>query len=131
MARGPDHVSIATNPSGADVFVDNLQVGRTPIEIDLDRARERVEIKLELPSFAPITILRIRHTNYWIYGNLLIGGLPGIIIDVWAKNAQRFDDDPIAVGFTPEAPGSTALPAPAVFRPATPPKPELPFSGFR
>ena len=126
MASGPDKVSVVTNPPGAHVFVNQSEAGQTPVVIDLDRAQEDVEIRLELPGFTPMAFVRSRHVNGWVYANFLIGGLLGIIVDVWAKNAKRFDDDPIAVGLTPEAPGSARLPAPSVPEPVARPVPDEP-----
>ncbi len=99
MAGGPDHVHVATNPAGATVFVDNAPVGQTPTTVTLDRAKPKAEIRLELAGFAPITVTRGKSLNGWIWGNLLLGGLIGVLVDVAANNSEKFDDEPISVGF--------------------------------
>jgi hypothetical protein len=111
MAGGADHVRVTSNPPGAQVFVDNQPRGQTPAVIDLDRKRDQGEFRLELPGFQPVHIVRGKHVNGWIFGNILIGGLIGLVIDIATGNASRFDDDAIAVGLTPSD-GGAALPAP-------------------
>jgi hypothetical protein len=93
------------------VFVDNQPRGQTPAVIDLDRKRDHGEFRIELPGFQPVHIMRDKHLNGWIFGNILIGGLIGVVIDIAAGNASRFDDDAIAVGLAPSD-GKAVLPAP-------------------
>lgn len=99
MAGGPDHVHVATNPAGATVFVDNAPVGQTPTTVTLDRAKPKAEIRLELAGFAPITVTRGKSVNGWLLGNVFLGGLIGLLIDMAANNGEKFDDEPISVGF--------------------------------
>src|SRR5437868_1277943 len=97
MASGPDLISVATNPSGATVFVDDIPAGQTPLVVTLDRAHNRGVIRLELPGFLPITMIRDKNLNGWFWGNLCLGGLLGMIIDVATGNAMQFDDTPITI----------------------------------
>lgn len=108
MSGGPDRVSVASNPSGAMVYVDRAMVGMTPTVISLDRAKEKAEIRLELPGFEPVVITREKSLNGWIFGNILIGGLIGIIVDSATNNATKFDDEPIAVGLGANPPPGKA-----------------------
>ncbi len=114
VAGGPDRVSVASNPAGATVFVDSKPVGRTPLTVELDRAHSQGEFRLELTGFRPALIRRNKEVNGWVWGNLLFGGLIGIIVDVTSGNASRFDDTPISVGLTPTSSpdGAPGLPAP-------------------
>jgi hypothetical protein len=111
MASGPDHVQVTTNPAGATLLVDNVPVGQTPFVAKLDRVRSKGDLRLELPGFESVTILRDKSVNGWIWGNLLLGGLIGVVIDLSTGNATRFDDTPISIGLTPMG-GGAALPPP-------------------
>lgn len=99
VAGGPDHVHVATNPAGATVFVDNAAVGKAPTTVTLDRAKPKVEIRLELAGFAPVTVTRGKSVNGWLLGNVFLGGLIGLLVDIAVNNGEKFDDEPIAVGF--------------------------------
>ncbi|HEX4420471.1 MAG TPA: PEGA domain-containing protein [Kofleriaceae bacterium] len=100
FAGGPDHVPVSTNPPGATVFVDGVPVGQTPMLLTLDRQHNTGTIRLELPGFAPITLLRDQGINGWFWANLCVGAWP-MIIDLITGDDKAFDDTPIAVGMTP------------------------------
>jgi hypothetical protein len=118
MAGGPDRIPVSTNPPGATVFVDNIPVGQTPVMITLDRQHSSGVIRIELPGFAPVSIVRSTSINGWFWANLCIGGLIGIVIDLVTGDVKAFDDAPIAIGLTP-----AYGPSPPGAYPAGPPGP--------
>ena len=106
FAGGPDHVPVATNPPGATVFVDNIPVGQTPLMVTLNRQRNNGVIRIELPGFAPVTVVREKGVNGWFWVNVLCLSLLGGLIDAITGNVYNFDDTPITIGLTPgEGPG--------------------------
>lgn len=74
-------VSISSNPSGAMVTNNGLQLGKTPVIADLKRKGNH-NIKIELEGYQPYEIRLARKTSGWIFGNIIFGGIPGLIIDV-------------------------------------------------
>jgi uncharacterized protein YceK len=123
LSGGPDAVSISTNPPGAAVFVDNMQVGQTPTVVTLDRSRSMGHIRIELPGFQPVVMQRSKSMNGWFIASICLGILPAII-DLITGDWQGFDDTPIAIGLAP-LPGGYA-PPPAAAPPAGPPAPPAP-----
>ena len=117
MAGGPDRIPVSTNPPGATVFVDNIPVGQTPVMITLDRQHSSGVIRIELPGFAPVAIVRSTSINGWFWANLCIGGLLGIVIDLVTGDVKAFDDAPIAIGLTP----AYGPPPPGAYPPGPPP----------
>jgi hypothetical protein len=111
MAGGPDRVPVSTNPPGATVFVDNVPVGTTPMMVTLDRERSLGVIRIELPGFMPVTMVRTKSWNGWFWVNILCTGLIGLVIDLATGDYKTFDDLPIQVGLTP-AYGPVAPPPP-------------------
>jgi PEGA domain len=136
MAGGPDRFPITTNPPGATVFVDNVPVGQTPTMVTLDRERSGGVVRIEMPGFAPIAIIRTRNINGWFWANFCFGGLIGFVIDLATGNYKAFDDGPIAVSLTPAYgvdPGGAAPPAGYLPPPAAPPgypPPAAPPGGY-
>jgi len=135
FSAGPDRVPITTNPQGATVFVDNMPVGQTPLLVALDRDHSSGVIRIELPGFAPIMMVRSKSINGWFWVNLCTTGIIGIVVDLATGNVKGFDDDPIAIGLTPiydpgggppsdypPSQGPGAYP-PAPYPPAAPPYP--------
>jgi hypothetical protein len=129
MAGGPDHVPVATNPPGATVFVDNVPVGQTPMMVALDRQHNSGLIRIELPGFAPVVVIRNKGINGWFWANLCIGGLIGIVVDIVTGDIKSFDDTPISIGLMPAVGGPPPpgyAPPPPGYPPAGPPPPPPP-----
>jgi hypothetical protein len=84
-------VAIDSYPSNAHVIIhdnDGRQVAslNTPGVVSLKRNRRyflpaRYKATIEAPGFAPAEV-PIRYTvNPWIIGNVVVGGIPGLIVD--------------------------------------------------
>ncbi len=84
-------VSINSYPSNAHVVVrdnDGRQVAscNTPGTVSLKRNRRfflpaRYTATVEAPGYATTQVLISSTVNPWIVGNLVIGGIPGLIVD--------------------------------------------------
>lgn len=127
MAGGPDRIPVSTNPPGATVFVDNIPVGQTPVMVTLDRQHSSGVIRIELPGFAPVAIVRTTSINGWFWANLCFGGLIGIVVDLVTGDIKAFDDSPIAIGLTP----AYGPPPPGAYPQGPPgPPPAAPPGGY-
>lgn len=73
-------VRVASMPKGADVFVDDQLVGQTPISLRLTRKDDHM-VRVQKAGYAPYE----RHVksgfNPWMIGNVLFGGIIGIVVD--------------------------------------------------
>jgi len=73
-------VTISSTPPAATVFVDNVKVGKTPLETMLTRGSEH-NVKIKLDGYQTYETVLVKTLNPWCLGNIFIGGLIGIIID--------------------------------------------------
>jgi uncharacterized protein YceK len=73
-------VGISSNPTGAQVFVDNAVVGVTPVTATLSR-KDHHTVRVEMPGYAPYEMKLTRGVSGWVWGNLIFGGIPGLAID--------------------------------------------------
>lgn len=73
-------VSFQSNPSAATIMVNGFEIGKTPFETKLVRNKEH-QVKIILDGYQPYEVTLKRKFNAWYLGNILIGGLIGIIID--------------------------------------------------
>ena len=89
-------VSIGSQPSGADVFVDGNLVGRTPAVIELStKSHHTVVFRKE--GYADRTYLLQTHTGaLWVVLDVLTGLIP-IIIDIATGDWQELNEDNINV----------------------------------
>lgn len=80
MQGSSQEVSIGSTPTGAQVVVDGVPAGQTPIVANLKRKDKHV-IRIEMEGFEPFEIALSRATSGWVWGNIVFGGLPGLAID--------------------------------------------------
>ena len=97
LQPGPDLIPVDSSPlKGAKIYLDNLLVGFTPTVIYVPRASECV-IRIELEGYETVTIDRDKNLNGWFLGNILIGGIIGITVDLIAHNQGGYSEQPISV----------------------------------
>nr|WP_319570949.1 PEGA domain-containing protein [uncultured Draconibacterium sp.] len=74
------NITISSTPSSADVYINGVDVGKTPVEKNLKRNQE-YNVLIQLEGYQPYETLLTKEFNAWYIGNILIGGLIGLIID--------------------------------------------------
>ena len=73
-------ISFASTPSEATVYIDEIEIGKTPIEKKLERKKNH-NVKIVLDGYKPFEIEITKKFNAWYIGNAFFGGLIGFIID--------------------------------------------------
>lgn len=96
VASGPDRVPVNSTPSGARVFVDNVPVGMTPTSVSIPRSGYG-DIRIELDGYHPVVISRGKVFNGWVVGNIVFGGIIGLIVDAAANNVTKHPEAPVTV----------------------------------
>lgn len=100
MRPGPDRIPVDSYPKrGARVYLDGELVGVTPVTVAVPRKSECV-IRVELDGYHPVIIDRDKKLNGWFLGNLLLGGLIGITVDLVTSNQGLYSQEPIVVQLT-------------------------------
>lgn len=93
-------ISVNVNPENAKVTLAGINNGekitkRGSFQISLDRSTD-YSLKVELPNYESEEIIIRRSINGWFWGNILIGGLIGMGIDLLSGNmwthSPRFID---------------------------------------
>ncbi|MFU8805952.1 MAG: PEGA domain-containing protein, partial [Bradymonadaceae bacterium] len=88
---GPDNIQISSEPSGAEVFVNNVPVGKTPTAIRMPRD-PNTQLRVELPGYEPQTVILHKSLNPWIFGNICLGGPIGFIVDFVMHNHMHYEE---------------------------------------
>jgi uncharacterized protein YceK len=73
-------ISFSSYPSGATVSVNGTSKGITPIIAELERGTAQ-NLKIELKGFIPYETTLTKTTSGWVWGNILFGGIVGVVID--------------------------------------------------
>ncbi len=102
IIHGPtQNVDFTSQPSGAKITIDGKSYGETPKSISLRRkgrekgsrsGKKEYNVKIELNGYYPYEVKLKREMNEWFLGNLVFGGLIGIIID--AANGSMYKLNP-------------------------------------
>ena len=80
MSGSKQYVKFDSSPASASIFIDEVEVGKTPFEIKLARKSEH-SVMIKLEGYQTYQTTLTKKLNGWIFGNILIGGLIGLIID--------------------------------------------------
>jgi len=75
------NVSIQSEPGGATIKINGFDMGKTPTVLKLSSKKEH-PISIELEGYETYNTVITNNVSGWLIGNLLLGGIPGLIIDV-------------------------------------------------
>src|SRR5205085_4482 len=78
---GSQTVTVTSTPPGASVLVDGQPQGVTPATVSLSRKSEHT-VELAAAGYEPARLTVTKKLNPWLIGNLLLGGLIGVVVDV-------------------------------------------------
>lgn len=81
MLSPEQDVGITSNPSGAKITIDGKEVGNTPMTTSLARKNAH-SIKIQLDGYMPYEIHLTKNTSSWVFGNIIFGGLIGLVVDM-------------------------------------------------
>lgn len=73
-------VNFQSTPSEATVYINDLEIGKTPIEKKLER-KNNYNVMIKLDGYNTFETRISRKFNAWYIGNILLGGIIGLIVD--------------------------------------------------
>ncbi len=98
IVHGPYQIiDISSQPTGAKITIDGKDYGTTPNSVELRRMGRFVDepaekneyaVKVEMDGYLPYEVKINRRLDGLFFGNILFGGLIGIIID--ASNGSMY-----------------------------------------
>lgn len=75
-------VGISSTPSSAKIFINDEEVGITPQTVQIKKNQaQSFKVRIELEGYEPYETVLTRKTSGWIAGNILLGGLIGLVVD--------------------------------------------------
>jgi hypothetical protein len=75
-------VGISSMPTNATIFINDIDYGATPRTVDLKKSDAKsFKVRIELEGYEPYETVLTRKTSGWIAGNIVFGGLIGLVID--------------------------------------------------
>lgn len=94
-------VSISSEPTGAHFVIKSssgiqMAEGLTPQTVQLPRKNE-YQIEVTMDGYKPRTLVLTRGTNGWIWANLFLGGIFGLIVDFATGSAYKLEPALVSV----------------------------------
>jgi hypothetical protein len=87
MSGSTEQVTIESEPSDAPLkLMPGFYEARTPASLDLPRGDAPYLVTMELAGYEPQRSYIRAAPNGWLWGNVLLGGPIGVIVD-WATGA--------------------------------------------
>ena len=80
ISGSKQNIKFSSNPSTATIFIDEVEVGKTPFEMKLARKSEH-SVMIKLDGYQTYETKLTKKFNAWYIGNIVFGGLIGIIVD--------------------------------------------------
>lgn len=100
-------VSLSSNPSGAEIYVDGQPMGVTPRVVTLSRGSDHY-IELRKEGYLPHSVPLARQRSTATLGNIWIGGLFGMGVDALSGANYKFVPEYYNANLSPEAPVAVA-----------------------
>lgn len=98
VSGSKQRVSVSTTPANAKVLINGINVGATPLVTYLKRSEKTHRITIELEGYKPYNTTLKRKLNGWIFGNIIFGGLIGVIIDASTGAMYSVSENELLIG---------------------------------
>ena len=100
-------VQVKSNPSGAVVRVNlNNMATTTPSVLTLDRKEVGYVLTFEKEGYKPVEVSLRRTLGGWVFGNIIFGGLIGIVIDFSSGSAYKLTPGEVDVALSQVGPSA-------------------------
>jgi hypothetical protein len=93
-------LTVNSNPPGAAFNVDGV-TGVTPGTVNVERARPNHTVAISKPGYQPTQITVGRKLSPWLAGNVLVGGLIGLVVDLGTGGAYALQSDQVQATLQP------------------------------
>ncbi|HVX90274.1 MAG TPA: PEGA domain-containing protein [Candidatus Paceibacterota bacterium] len=88
-------VGISSSPTGAAVWIDNAEKGRTPLIAKLAR-RDNHVIKIQMDGYQPFEATVTHSVSGWVWGNIVFGGLVGLAVDAISGGLYKLTPEQVS-----------------------------------
>lgn len=89
-------ITVTSTPSEAWVIVDGQQI-KTPGVVTLDTTRSMYVLRFEKEGYEPVEFKVKRTLSGWLFGNIIFGGIIGIVIDFASNSAYKLEPEEVEV----------------------------------
>ena len=96
IMKGSDqNINFTSNPAGAQIKINGASMGNTPVVLKLKTGDEQ-SVRLELEGYLPYETKITKSISGWIWGNIVFGGIIGLIVDFSTGAVYKLNQDQIS-----------------------------------
>lgn len=85
--------TVNSNIHKAKVYIDGKYAGETPLTLEKLSTKKNHTIRIEADGYIPVTEVIKKETSGWVWGNILLGGLIGLGVDMATGGLYVFEKD--------------------------------------
>jgi hypothetical protein len=89
-------VCFTSEPSRANIWIDGCPIGQTPIAVHLSRSDNHI-VHFELDGYLPFDMHVRKRMSKWVFGNLVFGGVIGLVIDLASGGIYKLTPEQVCV----------------------------------
>lgn len=104
-------LTVNSNPPGAAFAVDGFS-GVTPGTVEVERGRPNHTVAISKPGYQSTEVTVGRRVSPWVAGNILVGGLIGLVVDLGTGGAYSLQTDQVQADLEPVYGASRGSPIP-------------------
>lgn len=94
MKGSSQNVKISSSPEGAQIKINGIPIGTSPMIVKLSTENE-YQVSLELDNYLPYSIKITKSVSGWAWGNIFLGGIIGLIVDISTGAIYKLDKEQI------------------------------------
>lgn len=87
-------IGFSSSPTNASVTINGNSYGVTPLLVDLKRKQAHIVV-IELDGYLPYETNLTRSTSGWVLGNIIFGGLIGLVVDASAGGMYKLSPEQV------------------------------------
>lgn len=95
MKGSSQEINFSSNPSGAQIKINGTPMGNTPTILKLKSGNEHA-VRLELDGYMPFETKITKSMSGWAWGNIVFGGIIGLIVDFSTGAVYKLNQDQIS-----------------------------------
>ena len=90
VSGSKQRVVFTSSPTNAALSINGVPYGTTPASVNL-RRKDSHAIRIEVDGYEPYETFIDRKFNAWMLGNIVFGGLIGIVVDAATGSMYKLD----------------------------------------
>lgn len=85
--------TVNSNIHKAKVYIDGKYAGETPLALEKLSTKKNHTIRIEAEGYMPVTEVVKKEASGWVWGNIFLGGLIGLAVDMGTGGLYIFEKD--------------------------------------